>query len=143
DYDNDGWEDIFASGYSERRELVGYDAANEYLGNKPIAETPHIYRNNHNNTFTDVTKEVGFENRVCYTMGSNFGDLDNDGWLDFYLGTGTPDYRAIVPNRMFHNDAGKFFSEVTYSGGFGHIQKGHGVAWGDIDNDGDQDIYMV
>ena len=143
DYDNDGWEDIFASGYGPRKDQVGFDAANEYLGNKPIDETPHIYRNNRDNTFTDVTKELGFENRVCFSMGSNFGDLDNDGWLDFYLGTGTPDYRSIVPNRMFHNDAGKFFSEVTYSGGFGHIQKGHGVAWGDIDNDGDQDIFIT
>ncbi len=143
DYDNDGWQDIFVSGYSARFNLAGYDAAIEYTGGQRIAATPHIYRNNRNNTFTDVTNELGFENRVCYSMGSNFGDLDNDGWPDFYLGTGTPDYRAIVPNRMFHNDAGKFFSEVTYSGGFGHIQKGHGVAWGDIDNDGDQDIYIV
>lgn len=143
DFNNDGYQDIFVSGYSNRKDLVGFDAANEYLGNKPIAETPRIYLNNKNNTFKDLTKEMGFENRVCYAMGSNYGDLDNDGWLDFYLGTGTPDYRAIVPNRMFHNDGGKFFSEVTYSGGFGHIQKGHGVSWGDIDNDGDQDIYMT
>jgi hypothetical protein len=143
DYNNDGWEDIFVSGYSPRRDNVGFDAANEYLGNPPVAETPKIYLNNKDNTFTDATKSTGFENRVCYTMGSNYGDLDNDGWLDFYLGTGTPDYRSIVPNRMFHNDKGKYFSEVTYSGGFGHIQKGHGVAFGDIDNDGDQDFYIV
>lgn len=143
DYNNDGWEDIFVSGYTlSRLSLVGYDAANEYLGNKPLADVPHIYRNNKNNTFTDVTNETGFEKRVCYSMGANYGDLDNDGWTDFYLGTGSPDYRSLVPNRMFHNDVGKFFSEVTYSGGFGHIQKGHGVAWGDIDNDGDQDIYI-
>jgi hypothetical protein len=123
--------------------MVGFQTANEYLGNKPLVETPHIYKNNKDNTFTDVTNEVGFGNRVCYSMGANFGDLDNDGWLDFYLGTGAPDFRSVVPNRMFHNDEGKYFSEVTFSGGFGHIQKGHGVSWGDIDNDGDQDIYIV
>lgn len=74
-------------------------------------------------------------------MGSNFGDLDNDGFLDFYLGTGEPDLATIVPNRMFRNDGGKRFQDVTTSGGFGNLQKGHGVSFGDIDNDGDQDIY--
>src|SRR5262245_49197455 len=76
-------------------------------------------------------------------MGSNFGDLDNDGWLDFYVGTGAPAFNMLVPNRMFRNADGKFFQDVTTSGGFGHLQKGHGVAFGDIDNDGDQDIYEV
>ncbi len=75
-------------------------------------------------------------------MGCNFGDLDNDGWLDFYAGTGNPDFRTLVPNRMFRNDAGRSFQDVTTSGGFGHLQKGHGVAFGDLDNDGDQDVYL-
>jgi hypothetical protein len=78
---------------------------------------------------------------VALTMGCNFGDLDNDGYLDFYLGTGDPALLSLMPNRMFRNAAGKYFQDVTTSGGFGHLQKGHGVAFGDIDNDGDQDIY--
>ncbi len=44
---------------------------------------------------------------------------------------------------MFRNAGGRFFQDVTTSGGFGHLQKGHGIAFGDIDNDGDQDIYAV
>jgi hypothetical protein len=78
---------------------------------------------------------------VLHAMGSNFGDLDNDGWLDFYLGTGDPDLLTIIPNRMFRNDAGKRFQDVTTSGGFGNIQKGHGVSFADLDNDGDQDVF--
>jgi hypothetical protein len=78
-----------------------------------------------------------------HTMGCNFGDLDNDGWLDFYVGTGDPDLATVVPNRMFHNDGGRRFQEVTTSGGFGQLQKGHGIAFGDINNDGTQDIYSV
>ena len=39
-------------------------------------------------------------------MGHNYGDLDNDGWLDFYCGTGDPDFRTLIPNRMFRNANG-------------------------------------
>ena len=76
-------------------------------------------------------------------MGANFGDLDNDGWLDFYLGTGAAPLTYLVPHRMFRNHDGQYFDEVTTSGGFGHLQKGHGVAFGDIDNDGNQDVLEV
>ncbi|GJM36249.1 MAG: hypothetical protein DHS20C18_52500 [Saprospiraceae bacterium] len=142
DYDNDGFEDIFVSGYDMKRlDLVGYDAALEFLGNPREAETPRLYRNNGNETFTDVTAQTGLD-KVMYAMGSNFGDLDNDGYLDFYIGTGTPSFSALVPNRMFRNVEGKRFEEVTMSG-FGHLQKGHGISFGDLDNDGDQDIYCV
>jgi hypothetical protein len=74
-------------------------------------------------------------------MGHNFGDLDNDGYLDVYLGTGRPPYDALMPNLMYRNDGGERFVDVTYSGGFGHLQKGHGVAFGDFDHDGDQDVF--
>lgn len=75
-------------------------------------------------------------------MGNNFGDLDNDGWTDIYLGTGKPDLSSLIPNRMFRNVNGQRFEDITMNG-FGQIQKGHGVAFGDLDNDGDQDIYVV
>ena len=138
DFDNDGWLDIFVSGYH----ATAGDVALEYLGQETGAEYPHLYRNNGDGTFSDVTAETGLH-RVMYTMGSNFGDLDNDGWLDFYVGTGEPDLRAVIPNRMFRNAGGKFFQEVTASGGFGQLQKGHSVSFGDIDHDGDQDLYTV
>jgi hypothetical protein len=75
-------------------------------------------------------------------MGANFGDLDNDGFLDMYIGTGTPSYAALVPNLMFRNDSGRRFVDVTSATGTGHLQKGHGVAWADVDDDGDEDIYV-
>ncbi len=139
DYDNDGWEDIFVSGYSVRN--VG-DIAADYLGLPNSGGLPALYHNNHDGTFTDVTVRMGL-NHVFLTMGCNFGDLDNDGLLDFYLGTGNPDLTMLVPNRMYRNAEGKAFQDVTTAGGFGHLQKGHGVGFADLDNDGNQDIYEI
>ena len=138
DFNNDGWLDIFVSGYRTDVEMVAAD----YLGMKHEAEMPRLYRNNGDGTFTDVAKETKL-NRVLWTMGCNFGDLDNDGYLDFYVGTGDPSLESLVPNRMFRNVEGRFFQDVTAAGGFGHLQKGHGVSFADLDNDGDQDIYSV
>jgi hypothetical protein len=137
DYDNDGWDDLFVCGYHIGE--VG-DICADYLGLPTDAERPRLYHNNRDGTFTDVTRQMGLY-RVLHAMGANFGDLDNDGYLDFYLGTGDPDLATIIPNRMFRNDAGKQFQDVTTAGGFGNLQKGHGVSFGDINNDGNQDIY--
>ena len=76
-------------------------------------------------------------------MGANFGDIDNDGWLDLYLSTGNTQMQTLMPNRLLRNAGGRRFEDVTAAGGFGHLQKGHGIAFGDIDHDGDQDIYAV
>ena len=79
---------------------------------------------------------------VFGTMGSNFGDFDNDGYLDIYLATGGPDLSMLVPNRMFKNVAGKRFAEITASSGTGNLQKGHSVACGDWDRNGTLDIFV-
>ena len=138
DYDNDGFEDIFVSGYSG---TLG-DLAAEYLG-APVdpATFPKLYRNNGDLTFTDVAPKIGLD-RVLVSMGANFGDIDNDGSLDFYASTGNTQMQTLMPNRMFRNDSGRRFQDIT-AAGFGHLQKGHGIAFGDLDNDGDQDIYAV
>ncbi|MFQ5691119.1 MAG: CRTAC1 family protein [Gemmatimonadota bacterium] len=138
DYDNDGRLDLFVSGY---RSHYG-DVAAEYLGLPHRSEFPRLYRNEGDGSFLDVTAQAQL-NRILFTMGGNFGDLDGDGWLDFYVGTGDMDFQALMPNRMFRNDEGRRFQEVTSAGGFGHVQKGHGVAFGDVDGDGDQDVYAV
>ena len=137
DFDNDGWEDLLVSGY--RIDNVG-DIAADVLGLPTDADRVRLYRNQRDGTFLDVSRAAGVSH-VIETMGSNYGDLDNDGWLDFYLSTGNPSLGTLVPNRMFRNAGGTAFQDVTTSGGFGHLQKGHGVSFGDIDNDGDQDVY--
>jgi len=137
DYDNDGWEDVFIAGY----DLMDMDDSVAELAGLPARGARlKLYRNLGNGHFEDVTRAMRLDQSLL-AMGSNFGDLDNDGWLDFYIGTGNPDLRALVPNKMFRNAGGKFFQDVTTSGGFGHLQKGHAIGFGDLDNDGDQDVY--
>ena len=136
DFDNDGWLDIYVTGYA----ADSADIAADYIGVPNQGTLPKLYRNDGAGGFSDVTEEIGVA-RVHLPMGANFGDLDNDGYLDFYLATGELNFGTVVPNIMYRNDAGRAFQDVTFSGGFGHTQKGHGIAFGDLDRDGDQDIF--
>ncbi len=137
DYDNDGWLDIFATSY----DLTLKDIVRGLLGQEHTRHSNRLYRNLAGKGFEDKTKEAGLD-MVFATMGSNFADFDNDGWLDMYLGTGDPNLATLVPNRMFKNVDGTRFAEITGSSGTGHLQKGHGVACGDWDDDGDVDIFI-
>jgi hypothetical protein len=137
DYDNDGWLDIFATTYDR----TVPDIVKGLLGEPHTCHSNKLWHNKQGKGFEDVAKEAGLD-MVFATMGSNFGDFDNDGYLDFYLGTGDPEFTTLVPNRMFKNVEGKRFSEITASAGVGNLQKGHGVACGDWDNDGNVDIFI-
>jgi len=141
DYDNDGWPDIFTCGYKFNGSLAKEQSEEALHLPSPSASTMYLYRNNHDGTFTNVSKEAGLDHPV-FAMGSNFGDLDNDGWPDMYLGTGNPDFESLTPNRLFKNIGGKRFADVTGPARVGNLQKGHGVAFADLDNDGDQDIFI-
>jgi hypothetical protein len=151
DYDNDGALDIFVVSYPNSVE----EFVKHYLGLKPAAETLRLYRNNlaasgglngsaggkRPVTFTDVTQTANLA-RVVPAMGANFGDLDNDGFLDVYLGTGAPSFASLMPNVMLKNEGGRRFVDVTDATGTGHLQKGHGIAFADLDNDGDEDVVL-
>jgi hypothetical protein len=137
DYDNDGWPDIFVAGYSLDSSS---DVGAFELGRPVHAELPKLYRNNRDGTFTDVTSAVHLD-RVILTMGAGFGDLDNDGWLDLYLGTGDSTYQALLPNRLFRNASGRSFQDVTTTADLGSLQKGHGVAFADLRGSGFEDVF--
>ena len=123
DYDNDGWLDIFAT--SSDRSLE--DVVRGLLGQPHSRHSGKLFRNVHGNAFEDKTKEAGLD-MVFAPMGSNFGDFDNDGYLDIYLGTGEATFATLVPNRMFKNVGGERFADITASSRTGQLQKGHGVA---------------
>jgi tetratricopeptide (TPR) repeat protein len=135
DYDNDGWPDLFVTSYF----FSADETIRNYLGLPTNAETMKLYRNLGNGTFKDVTAEVGL-NKINMPMGANFGDVDNDGYLDIYLATGGPEYGALVPKMLLHNDGGKRFTDITASSGTGDLHKGHGVAFADLGNNGHENI---
>jgi hypothetical protein len=139
DFDDDGALDLYVSEFSPSpAEAV---AAELGLPVDP-SRRPRLYRNRGDGTFADIAPEVGL-GRPLPAMSANVGDIDNDGFLDLYLGTGWMSYSGLVPDRLFRNAAGRRFEDVTRAAGTGHLQKGHGVSFADVDDDGDADLAVV
>ena len=139
DFDNDGVLDLYVAGYTWDNGSLAAVVVSR-LGMRVGYEGAHLYRGDGAGGFDEVAAEHNL-GVLTLPMAGNFGDLDNDGYLDFYLGTGYPDYEALMPNVMYRNRRGTGFADVTSAGGFGHLQKGHGIAFADLDNDGDQDVF--
>jgi hypothetical protein len=135
DYNNDGWPDLYVSTYYGSDEEV----MRTYLGLPHTVETMKIYKNLGNGTFQDATKEVGLD-KVFMPMGSNFGDVNNDGYPDIYLGSGNPSLAAVLPHVLLLNREGKSFVDITASSGTGELHKGHGIAFADLSRAGNEDI---
>jgi hypothetical protein len=146
DYNNDGHLDLLATNYGESASFNGQSQRGQqvtafYRDHTVPTDTVRLYEGDGHGGFRDVTAERGLK-RVFFPMGSNFGDFDNDGYQDLYFGTGDPFFSSLWPNVAFRNDGGRRFQDVTKAAGLGHLQKGHGVAFGDLDNDGDQDMFV-
>ena len=137
DFNNDGSLDLFVGSY----EATARDVAADYLQLTHDTAPDCLYRGNGKGRFVECARACNLP-LVTQPMGCNFGDIDDDGYPDFYLGTGDTAYESLMPNLMFRNVGGERFANVTTAGGFGHLQKGHGVAFADLDNDGDQDVFI-
>ena len=135
DYDNCGLPDLFVTSYFASVD----ESLRTYLGLPHNAGTLKLYKNLGNGTFKDVTVETGLD-KVFMPMGANFGDIDNDGFLDIYLGNGNPSYASVLPHVLLRNHKGKYFVDVTASSGTGELHKGHGVAFADLQRRGYEDI---
>jgi len=143
DYNNDGWPDILTTSLAPWEAVVegmkkGYAPASARAMHP---DSSRLFRNNRDGTFTDVT----FESKLYFPMGSmgaGVADLDNDGFLDVYIGTGDPQITRLEPNRFFRNNGTGNFTDLTDFVGFARPgNKGHGVAFIDIDGDGALDIF--
>lgn len=136
DYNQDGVLDIFAPSYSYGPNYVG----NTFFDEPRQAEYDCLYQGDGAGGFTESSQNAKLT-QLTQPMGSNWGDLDNDGFPDFNLATGYPEFEGLMPNLMYWNRGGKFFTNVTTEGGFGHLQKGHAVSFADFDGDGDLDVF--
>jgi len=136
DYDNDGALDVFCSSYSGSVAAV----AAHCLGLPRLYEPPLLGHGDGRGHFRDVTEAAGLMYPML-PMGANFGDLNGDGYPEIYLGTGSPSYANLMPNVLFLNRRGRGFADVTTAADVGNLQKGHGVAFADIDQDGDVDLF--
>ena len=139
DYNNDGYLDIFVSTMATYPDVI----ESHVFGKAPNDDCkPLLFRNNQDGTFSYATDEAKLHK--CFgTMGGNFGDVDNDGYLDIYFGNGGPQMWRLEPSALLYNNGDGTFSDITESAGVGHIGKTHGVIFADYDYDGDQDIYAA
>ena len=124
DYDGDGDLDIY---------LVNGAIQTDNVQDK----TPHnvLYRNNGDNTFTDVTNEVGVGS-TAYGIGAAVGDYDNDGDIDLYV-------TNFGEDQLYRNNGDGTFTDVTTSAKVGNSNWGTSCAFADVDNDGHLDLYVA
>jgi enediyne biosynthesis protein E4 len=120
DYNRDGWPDI-------------------YVTNSAIGSKNHLYRNNHDGTFTDVAEQMGIADvnqpGTGVSMGAVWGDYDNDGYEDLFLiKWGKPE--------LFHNDHGQHFTRVTDQAGLPPWINANTAVWFDYDHDGKLDLFV-
>ena len=123
DYDNDGWQDIL---------LIN---SMDWPGHKSESSYPALYHNNHDGTFTDVTKQAGLAVEM-YGLGCAVGDFDNDGYDDIYVTT-------VGSNHLFRNLHDGKFVDVTAKAGVADPGFSASAVWFDYDNDGKLDLFVT
>jgi tetratricopeptide (TPR) repeat protein len=138
DYNNDGWLDIVQYTWSDHEDAIH----TMKTGHGPEDGSPLVvYHNNGDGTFTAKTREVGLDG--CWgTMSGNFGDVNNDGYIDLLLGNGSPRMERLEPFILLENDRGTF-SNTTFAAGLPFAGKSHGTNCADLFGDGRMSIIIA
>jgi len=120
DFNNDGYPDVFAGSQSHP--------------GSPF--TAMLYKNNGNGTFTNVAEASQLQTNY-YTWGAEWGDYNNDGFMDLYLAS-TNGF-----NQLYKNNGNGTFTDVAVTAGVNDQEQSYSCGWADIDNDGDLDLYVA
>ena len=123
DYDRDGWPDIYFT-----------NAPTVEMALKNQKASGALYHNNHDGTFTNVTREAGI-GLACFAMGGAVGDYNNDGWPDIYL-------TCLGGNVLYRNNGNGTFTDVTKQAGVADGRWSAGAAFADYDGDGLVDLMV-
>ena len=128
DYNNDGLLDLYV--VSGRY----IDGVTKFSKPDGVDATNHLYRNNGDGTFTDVTAQAGVGGKG-FGMGVTVGDYDNDGYEDIFV----TNWGSSI---LYHNNGNGTFTDVTAKAGVENPHFGTGAAWIDYDRDGKLDLFV-
>jgi hypothetical protein len=154
DFDRDGDLDVFVPGYVHldlnNLPVFGSSKTCSYKGIRVqcgprglLGERDYFYQNNGDGSFTEIAEKIGVADKnKYYGLGVVFTDYDNDGWLDLYVANDSS------PNYLYKNNRNGTFADVSFEtgtnySGAGEEQGSMGVAVGDYDGDGLQDIFVT
>jgi hypothetical protein len=148
DYDRDGYLDLFVGNYVDytvatNRQCFSLSGSLDYCPPHVYRAAPsHLYHNNHDGTFTDVTAKAGMSREFGPALGAVAVDLNGDGWVDLYVANDGQ------PNQLWINQHDGTFKNAALLAGAalspeGEAKSSMGIDAGDFDNDGDEDLFIT
>jgi hypothetical protein len=148
DYDRDGWLDLYVGhylNYSLKSDVPCFSVAGRRDYCPPrlyMAQPSRLYHNNRDGTFSDVTAASGLAGEFGPALGVATADFNGDGWIDIYVSNDGQ------PNELWINQRDGTFKNMGLLSGTafsadGHANAGMGVDAGDVDNDGDEDLFVT
>jgi hypothetical protein len=148
DYDRDGWLDLYVGHYlnwtpSLNTPCYGPSGKRVYCAPKVyIAQQSRLYHNNRDGTFSDVTVASGMAGQFGPALGVTTADFNGDGWIDLYVANDGQD------NQLWINSRNGTFRETGLLSGaavseLGRAKAGMGTDAGDVDDDGDEDVFVT
>ncbi|MDH5233838.1 MAG: CRTAC1 family protein, partial [Gemmatimonadota bacterium] len=145
DYDHDGFIDLYVTGYVQYSTRPPHRAANTTDIENPAGINPAsfegernlLFHNNRDGTFTERAKAAGVDNASGRGLVATWADLDHDGWIDLYVGN------DLTDNMLYRNRRDGTFEDITHAAHVSDYRSSMGIAVGDWNGDGRQDLFLT